>query len=206
MFWIRRFIEEPEIRRNREAPAGFMHIFSALKPPYLSTTWRVAMMVTGAQGGGYALGVWLPTYLKTVRGISAVGTGGYTLVLILGAFFGFVTGAYLADGIGRKRTFMISAVASIVLTLVYLFAPISNDWFLPVGFVLGYVVADHVLADGLVHDRAVSRPRCAASARASATTPAAASVRCSRRWWASSPRGSAWTVRSRCSAWPPTAS
>jgi hypothetical protein len=34
---------------------------------------------------------------------------------------------------------MISAVASIVLTLVYLFAPLSNDWFLPVGFVLGYV-------------------------------------------------------------------
>ena len=139
MFWIRRYIEEPEIRRNREAPAGFMHIFSALKPPYLTITWRVVMMVAGAQGGGYALGVWLPTYLKTVRGISAVGTGGYTLVLILGAFFGFVTGAYLADGIGRKSTFMLSAIASIVLTLVYLFAPISNAWFLPVGFVLGYV-------------------------------------------------------------------
>jgi MFS family permease len=139
VFWIRRYIEEPEIRRNREAPAGFMHIFSALKPPYLSTTWRVVMMVAGAQGGGYALGVWLPTYLKTVRGFSAVGTGGYTLVLILGAFFGFVTGAYLADGIGRKSTFMLSAIASVVLTLVYLFAPLSNAWFLPVGFVLGYV-------------------------------------------------------------------
>jgi MFS family permease len=96
-------------------------------------------MVTGAQGGGYALGVWLPTYLKTVRGLSAVGTGGYTLVLILGAFFGFVTGAYLSDGIGRKRTFLLSAVLSIVLTLVYLFAPLSNEWFLPVGFVLGFV-------------------------------------------------------------------
>ena len=61
------------------------------------------------------------------------------LVLILGAFFGFVSGAYLADGIGRKRTFMLSAVALVVLTIVYLFAPLSNDWFLPVGFLLGYV-------------------------------------------------------------------
>jgi MFS family permease len=138
VFFIRRYVEEPEIRRDA-APAGFLHIFSALKPPYLSVTWRVAMMVTGAQGGGYALGVWLPTYLKTVRGLSAVGTGGYTLVLILGAFFGFVTGAYLSDGIGRKRTFLLSAVASIVLTLAYLFAPVSNDWFLPIGFVLGFV-------------------------------------------------------------------
>jgi MFS family permease len=41
--------------------------------------------------------------------------------------------------IGRKRTFMISAVGSIVLLLVYLYAPLSNDWILPVGFLLGYI-------------------------------------------------------------------
>jgi MFS family permease len=110
-----------------------------LKPPYLSTTWRVAMMVTGAQGGSYALTIWLPTYLKTVRGISSVGTGSYLMVLILGAFFGFISGAYLADGIGRKPTFIISAVGSVALTVVYLFAPLSNDWILLVGFLLGYV-------------------------------------------------------------------
>src|SRR6185437_8160562 len=104
-----------------------------------STTWRVAMMVAGAQGGSYALGIWLPTYLKTVRGISSVGTGSYMMVLILGAFFGFVSGAYLADGIGRKATFIVSAVGSVVLTIVYLFAPLSNDWILLVGFLLGYV-------------------------------------------------------------------
>ena len=45
----------PKSAQNREAPAGIWHIFSALKPPYLSTTWRVAMMVAGAQGGSYAL-------------------------------------------------------------------------------------------------------------------------------------------------------
>ena len=139
VFWIRRYVEEPDLNRRRTPPASIWHIFSAMKPPYLATTWRVAAMVAGAQGGSYALGIWLPTYLKTVRGISAVGTGSYLLVLILGAFFGFVSGAYLADGIGRKATFLVSAVASVALTLVYLFAPISNDWFLLVGFALGYV-------------------------------------------------------------------
>ena len=139
VFWIRRFVEEPELNQRRSAPTSIWHIFSALKPPYLSTTWRVAMMVTGAQGGGYALTIWLPTYLKTVRGISSVGTGSYLMVLILGAFFGFVSGAYLADGIGRKSTFIVSAVGSVVLTVVYLFAPLSNDWILLVGFLLGYV-------------------------------------------------------------------
>ena len=85
------------------------------------------MMVAGAQGGSYALTIWLPTYLKTVRHISSVGTGSYLMVLILGAFFGFASGAYLADGIGRKATFMVSAISSVALTIIYLFAPISND-------------------------------------------------------------------------------
>ncbi len=139
VFWIRRFVEEPELNQRRARPESIWHMFSALKPPYLSTTWRVAMMVTGAQGGSYALTIWLPTYLKTVRGISSVGTGSYLMVLILGAFFGFISGAYLADGIGRKPTFIISAVGSVALTVVYLFAPLSNDWILLVGFLLGYV-------------------------------------------------------------------
>ena len=139
VFWIRRFVEEPELNQRRARPESIWHIFSALKPPYLSTTWRVAMTVTGAQGGSYALTIWLPTYLKTVRGISSVGTGSYLMVLILGAFFGFISGAYLADGIGRKPTFIISAVGSVALTVVYLFAPLSNDWILLVGFLLGYV-------------------------------------------------------------------
>jgi MFS family permease len=139
VFWIRRFVEEPVLSQRRAAPTSIWHIFSALKPPYLSTTWRVAMMVTGAQGGSYALTIWLPTYLKTVRHISAVGTGAYLMVLILGAFFGFVSGAYLADAIGRKGTFIFSAIGSVLLTIAYLFAPINNDWILLVGFLLGYI-------------------------------------------------------------------
>ena len=61
------------------------------------------------------------------------------MVLILGAFFGFLSGAYLADAIGRKATFLVSATGSVVLMVVYLFAPLSNDLILPVGFLLGYI-------------------------------------------------------------------
>jgi MFS family permease len=139
VFWIRRFVQEPEVSRAAEAPKGVAHLFSALKPPYLSTTWRVAMMVTGAQGSSYALTTFLPTYLKTVRHLTSVGTGAYLIVLILGAFCGFLSGAYLSDAIGRKSTFMVSAIGSVVLMLVYLFAPLSNDMILPVGFLLGYI-------------------------------------------------------------------
>jgi MFS family permease len=139
VFWIRRFVEEPELSARRRADVGWLHLFAALKPPYLATTWRVAMMVTGAQGSSYALTTFLPTYLKTERHMTSVGTGSYLLVLILGAFFGFVSGAYLADAIGRRNTFLVSVLGSVVMMLVYLLAPLSNDMILPVGFVLGYI-------------------------------------------------------------------
>src|SRR3954469_10178739 len=41
VFWIRRFVEEPELSVQRREAVGFTHLFAALKPPYLSTTWRV---------------------------------------------------------------------------------------------------------------------------------------------------------------------
>jgi MFS family permease len=139
VFWIRRFVEEPELSARRREPVGMAHLFAALKPPYLATTWRVAMMVTGAQGSSYALTTFLPTFLKTERHMTSVGTGSYLMVLILGAFCGFVSGAYLADAIGRRNTFFVSVLGSVVMMLVYMLAPLSNDVILPVGFVLGYI-------------------------------------------------------------------
>ena len=139
VFWIRQYVQEPPLKPMAAEKAGVMHLFSSLRAPHWSTTWRVAMMVTGAQGSSYAITTFLPLYLKTERHLTSVGTGSYLMVLILGAFFGFLSGAYLADAIGRKATFLVSAIGSVVLMLVYLFAPLSNNLILPVGFLLGYI-------------------------------------------------------------------
>jgi len=32
---------------------------------------QLPLMVAGAPGGGYALSIWMPTYLRTVRGLSS---------------------------------------------------------------------------------------------------------------------------------------
>src|SRR5215831_2621635 len=136
VFWIRRHIEEPEIFRNaqRERPTvGVAHLFSAFRGPYLWTTVKVSLMVAGAQGGGYAMGIWMPTYLRTVRGLSATSTGGFLMVQILGALFGFLLGSYLSDAIGRKQTFLWSAIGSFVMILVYMFVPMGNTALLLVG-------------------------------------------------------------------------
>src|ERR1700739_3935275 len=129
VFWIRRHIDEPEIfadrRRNRPS-VGVGHLFAAFQGPHLWTTVKVTLMVAGAQGGGYALGIWMPTYLRMVRGLSATSTGGFLLVQIAGALVGFLAGAYLSDAIGRRPTFMLSAIGSVVMVAIYMFVPMNN--------------------------------------------------------------------------------
>jgi MFS family permease len=141
--WIRRNISEPEIfhasRRDRPA-IGLSHLLSAFRAPYLWTTVKVSLMVAGAQGGGYALGIWMPTYLRTVRGLSASSTGGFLLLQILGALAGFLLGAYLSDAIGRRLTFMLSAIGSVLMVLVYMFVPMGNTALLFVGLPLNVMM------------------------------------------------------------------
>jgi sugar phosphate permease len=134
--WIRRNIQEPEIyhaiRRDRST-VGLSHLLSAFRAPYLWTTVKVSLMVAGAQGGGYALGIWMPTYLRTVRGLSASSTGGFLLTQIFGALLGFLAGAWLSDAIGRRLTFMLSAIGSLLMVLVFMFVPMGNTALLFVG-------------------------------------------------------------------------
>jgi len=141
--WIRRHVHDPDVftARARSMPRpGLLHLFTVLRPPYLATTLKVSLLVTGAQGGSYALSVWLPTYLKTARGISTINTGSYLLLHILGAFAGFITGAYLSDRIGRKPTFLVSAIGAPFLVLIYMFAPIGNTAMLFLGIPLGFFI------------------------------------------------------------------
>jgi predicted MFS family arabinose efflux permease len=143
VFWIRRHIEEPEIyhrQRSENPPVGFSHLFSAFRGAHLATTIKVSLMVAGAQGAGYAIGIWMPAYLRTVRHLSATATGGFLLVQILGAFFGFLLGSFLSDAIGRKQTFMWSAVLSFVFILLYMFIPMGDTALLLAGFPLNIVL------------------------------------------------------------------
>ncbi len=105
VLWIRRSIPESEAfteRRRSTAQPGIGHLLAAFRGPYLWLTIKVSLMVMGAQGGVWAVGFWMPTYLRTVRHLSASGTGLYVAVQAFGALIGFVIGAYLADAIGRK--------------------------------------------------------------------------------------------------------
>jgi MFS family permease len=143
VLWIRRSIPESEAfegRRVSGAQLGIAHLLSAFRGPYLWLTIKVSLMVMGAQGGVWAVNFWMPTYLRTVRHLSASNTGLYVAVQAFGALLGFLLGAYLADAIGRKWTFMISAVATIIMVLVYLSVPVGNTGLLLLGIPLNAAI------------------------------------------------------------------
>jgi MFS family permease len=93
------------------------------------------------QGGYYAVTVWLPTFLKTERGLSVIGTGSYLGVVILGSLLGYLTAAYLADHIGRRNTFFAFALCSALIAVAYTLVPVSNTAMLILGFPLGFFVS-----------------------------------------------------------------
>jgi MFS family permease len=139
VLWIRRSIPESEAfegRRNGGTRLGIAHLLSAFRGQYLWLTIKVSLMVMGAQGGVWAVNFWMPTYLRTVRHLSASNTGLFVAVQASGALIGFLLGAYLADAIGRKWTFMISATASIIMVLVYLYVSVGDTALLLLGIPL----------------------------------------------------------------------
>jgi MFS family permease len=140
VIFIRKNIKEPQIfAKQREAAAtkspSMIGIFA---PVYLKRTLFASLLACGAQGGFYAIAIWLPTYLKTSRNLSVLSTSGYLAVVIIGSFLGYVTSAYLTDYLGRRKNFLLFSVASIFTILIYMFVPINNSMMLWLGFPLGF--------------------------------------------------------------------
>jgi len=142
VFYVRRNVPEPAVyrqtRQQLERMGHHSHLLEIFSPTLLRITLLTSLMATGAQGGYYAITTWLPTFLKTTRGLSVLNTGGYLFVVIAGSFVGYMIGAYLTDRMGRKWTLIVFAAFSFVTITFYTYLPISNHVMLVLGFPLGF--------------------------------------------------------------------
>ncbi len=140
VLWIRRYVEEPDVFTSMTAttertPLQFVEIFgTALR----RRTFLASLLAAGGLGGNYVTLTWLATYLKTVRSLSVLSTGGYLGINICGSFFGYVISAHLSDWLGRRRTFVLMACAAAVTVACYTLLPLSNSAVLLLGFPLGF--------------------------------------------------------------------
>ncbi|HYA06904.1 MAG TPA: MFS transporter [Xanthobacteraceae bacterium] len=142
VFFIRRMVDEPAVYAETQKKihaagktTNFLEIFS---PEIIRTTILTSILTTGAQGGYYAITTWLPTFLRTERKLTVLGTGGYLAVIIIGSFVGYLVSAWLNDRIGRRTNFMLYAVCSIATVIIYTQVAVDNTMMLYLGFPLGF--------------------------------------------------------------------
>ncbi|MCO6058064.1 MFS transporter [Pseudomonas sp. MOB-449] len=138
---VRRLVKEPEIYKEAQKHnqgAEKVNFYEIFAPGMLSITLRASLLTTGALGGYYAITSWLPTFLKAERGLTVLGTGGYLAMVIFGSYVGYVISAFLTDLIGRKKNFILFAVGSFIVVLLYTQLTVSNAAMLWLGFPLGF--------------------------------------------------------------------
>jgi MFS family permease len=140
--FVRRFVDEAEVYvaardalRKSGEKVRFTEIFA---PAILVRTLLCCLLTTGTQGGYYTIAIWLPSFLKTERHLSVIGSGGYLAVIIVGSFVGYAAGAYLSDMIGRRNTFIFFALGAIATVITYTYLPIDDTLMLFLGFPLGF--------------------------------------------------------------------
>lgn len=143
VIFIRRNVKESEVFKQKAASKqveqGLCENFRTLfSTPYLRTTLFASLFSVGLQGGYYAVVTWLPTYLASAKGLSLSGTTGYLIVIISGAFLGFISGGYISDKIGRRPTFLLFALLSCSLVATYMFVDLDKGTMLVMGFPLGF--------------------------------------------------------------------
>lgn len=146
ILYVRRGVQEPAAPAPAPAaPAtdllAKLPALGIFSPQVLRMTLTGGLLGVGAHGGYYALTTWLPTYLKTERHLSVLGTGGYLAVIIAAFFCGCLATAYLLDRIGRRGTILLFAASCVVMVLLYVFLPLSNTAMLVLGFPLGFFAA-----------------------------------------------------------------
>jgi len=147
LIYVRRHIEEPAVavatRTKLAETANTPSIFEIFKPEMLKTTVLASLLTMGAQGGYYAITTWVPTFLKSERKLTVIGSTGYLAFLIVGSLVGFLCGAWMADRYGRRKLFITFSIGAICLVLAYTQWEITNEMMMWLGFPLGFFASGY---------------------------------------------------------------
>jgi MFS family permease len=152
VLYLRRKIEEPELYRQSraatEARGEVPGLGAIFRPSMLRVTVLASLLAFGVIGVGGAIVNWLPTFMKTVRHLSPSASGYYVFLVTGGSFFGFLASAYLSDVLGRRRTFQLFLVCSWLVTIAYMFLPLSGWGLIVMGVPFGFFTIGNYAALG----------------------------------------------------------
>jgi MFS family permease len=138
VFYIRSKVHEPAIFKAAAEKAARPSPLAIFRRELLATTILGSALSTGAQGGYYAITTFLPTFLRTERHLTVLGSGAYLAIIIFGSWCGYIASAYWSDMIGRRKNFFIFAIGSLIVVIAYMEIEISDSMMLVLGFPLGF--------------------------------------------------------------------
>lgn len=131
--WIRRAVEEPALWQHaREAAAlrgtqeaGWAH---GIGQVFAGGRARVTVVLTTMNAccmfAWWGFNLWIPAYLSLPRSEGGIGLSTVHMVWLIvamqvGTWFGYVTFGFVADAVGRKRTYVTYLIAAAALLLAY---------------------------------------------------------------------------------------
>ena len=94
----------------------------------LPVTWEMAFLYAVVFGGFVAFANYLPTYIKTIYGFSAIDAGARTAGFALAAVLARPVGGALADRIAPKYVVLASFAGTAVMAFVAVFQPPPDVW------------------------------------------------------------------------------
>jgi len=146
ILWVRRNVPEPAVWTERRATGSrvrnpFAVIFGRA---LIGRTLLVILLGSTLQFAYWGIFFWLPGFLARPiaqggAGMGIVGSLGWIIPVQIGAYFGYVTFGFIADRIGRRRTFIVFMLAAATLVPIYGQMARSPLVLLLLGPVLGYV-------------------------------------------------------------------
>lgn len=125
--WVRRKVEEPELWQQARRERHSRSLAPMFGGRMLVVTVALTLMNAGTMFAWWGFNTWVPSYLTAAREAGGVGLSeGIKASLILssqvGMWFGYVTFGYVADAVGRRRTY----VGYLLLAAVFVWAYTST--------------------------------------------------------------------------------
>jgi MFS family permease len=144
--WVRRSVPEPAAWRERRAAAQplrnpFAVIFG---PLYRKRAFLLISLNSAVQFGYWGVFFWLPGFLARPlaqggAGMSVVGSIPWILSIQAGAYLGYLSFGFIADRVGRRRTFILFMVTAALIVPIYGQMARSPMTLLLLGPLFGYV-------------------------------------------------------------------
>lgn len=123
-FWIRRHTPEPEIWKQQKKRLTLRETLAQLSGEYRRNTIISLCFTAAAMCGYWGLFTWIPTWLGTPveqggAGLDLVKSTTWIVIMQVGAALGFIIFGYVADTLGRKKTFILFFFCSAVAVPLY---------------------------------------------------------------------------------------